>query len=91
MLLITLKKQLQKVAQPWPFPRNKSNGLELSRQITKNDNHSEEEFQIVEVKKDFKNFWLLFVKIINICQKILEKTTRLSIKIDPHIHILQGE
>jgi hypothetical protein len=62
MLLITLKKQLQKVAQPWPLFRNKSNGLELLKQTTKNDGHSEEESQIVEVEKVFKNLWLFLLK-----------------------------
>jgi hypothetical protein len=40
-LFITLKKKLQKVAQPWPLPINKSNGLELSSQTTKNDSHGD--------------------------------------------------
>jgi len=65
--------QLQKVAQPHPLPINKNNGLELSRQTTKSDGHSEEQWQIVEVEKKFKSFWLFFVRIVNICQKILEK------------------
>jgi len=52
------QEQLQQIAQPWPFPINKSNGLKLSRQTTKSDNHSEEECQIVEVKK----VWLFLLK-----------------------------
>jgi hypothetical protein len=56
------QKQLQKVAQPGPLPTNKSNGLELSRQTTKSDNHNEEECQVVEVKKVFKNLWFFLFK-----------------------------
>ncbi len=52
-----IKKKLQKVAQPWPSPTNKSNGLELSRQTTKSDFHGEEQCQILEVEKVFKSLW----------------------------------
>jgi hypothetical protein len=44
-----------------------------------------------ESRKNFQKPLAFFVIIVNTSQKILEKTTRLSIKIDPHIRILQGE
>jgi hypothetical protein len=56
------QEQLQQVAQPWPLPINKITGLKLSRQTTESDNHSEEECQIVEIKKNFKNLWLFLLK-----------------------------
>jgi hypothetical protein len=64
-----IKKQLQKVTQPWPLPINKSNGSELSRQITKNDNHSEKQCQIVEVKNVFENLWLFLLKLLIFVKK----------------------
>jgi hypothetical protein len=85
------QKQIQKVAQPWPLPINKSNGLELLRQTTENDGHNEEKCQLVEVEKKFKKPLDFFVKIVNICPNILEKTIGLSIKTNPHICILQGK
>jgi uncharacterized protein YktB (UPF0637 family) len=56
------QEQFQKVAQARPLPISKTNELELSRQTTKNDDHSEEECQIVEVEKVFKNLWLFLLK-----------------------------
>ncbi len=50
-----IQEQLQQVAQLRPLPINKSNGSKLSRQTKENDNHSEEECQIVEVEKKFRN------------------------------------
>jgi hypothetical protein len=63
------QEQLQQVTQPWPLPINKSNGSELSRQITENDNHREEQCQIVEVKNVFKNLWLFLLKLLIFVKK----------------------
>jgi len=57
-----IQKRLQKAAQPWLLCTNKSNGFKLSRQTKTKDAHSEEECQIVEVEKVFKNLWLFLLE-----------------------------
>ncbi len=56
-----------------PLPINKSNGSELSRQITANDNHSEEQCQIVEVENVFKNLQLFLLKLLIFVKTFFKK------------------